>query len=140
MSLKEYVQHKTFCNRNRDWSEAQQALALCPDGPDKDEAYIEMYEKMEACTCGLDELLNSEQVRSSVGNSLEKFDVDGMPFRVGIKSIRDYFREHDKSQFEHWAYSYLNKLLTIELQNPEPSVATESDQGGADGKQHKQSL
>lgn len=32
--------------------------------------------------------------------------------REGLIKIRNYFGEHDKTTFEHWAYNFLNKLLT----------------------------
>lgn len=32
--------------------------------------------------------------------------------REGLIKIRNYFGEHDKTPFEHWAYNFLNKLLT----------------------------
>lgn len=54
---------------------------------------------------------------------IEQLNIDGMPLAVGIKSIRDYFGEHDRSQFEHWAYSYLNKLLNV-VMNDKRSAAT----------------
>lgn len=28
-----------------------------------------------------------------------------------LKRIRNYFGEHDKTLFEHWAYSYLDNVL-----------------------------
>jgi len=28
-----------------------------------------------------------------------------------LKRIRVYFGEHDKTIFEHWAYSFLDKLI-----------------------------
>ena len=28
-----------------------------------------------------------------------------------LKRIRNYFGEHDKTIFEHWAYSYLDNIL-----------------------------
>jgi hypothetical protein len=28
-----------------------------------------------------------------------------------LKRIRNYFGEHDKTLFEHWAYSYLDNIL-----------------------------
>ena len=28
-----------------------------------------------------------------------------------LKRVRNYFGEHDKTLFEHWAYSYLGNIL-----------------------------
>jgi hypothetical protein len=28
-----------------------------------------------------------------------------------LKRVRNYFGEHDKTLFEHWAYSYLDNIL-----------------------------
>ena len=28
-----------------------------------------------------------------------------------LKIVRNYFGKHDKTLFEHWAYSYLNDIL-----------------------------
>lgn len=28
-----------------------------------------------------------------------------------LKRIRNYFGQHDKTSFEHWAYAYLDKVL-----------------------------
>jgi hypothetical protein len=35
------------------------------------------------------------------GNSIEQ----------DLKRIRDYFGENDRTPFEHWAYSFLDKLI-----------------------------
>jgi len=55
--IKKYMQHLTHCNRMQDWTEAYIALADCPDGPDKEQAYIEMKQKQSQCTCGLEEAI-----------------------------------------------------------------------------------
>jgi hypothetical protein len=65
--LKKYGHHWSFCNKMQDWSEAQEALSLCPNGRDKDQAYIELYSKMNECTCGLDSILNAPEPTVEVG-------------------------------------------------------------------------
>jgi hypothetical protein len=34
-----------------------------------------------------------------------------IPDADSIRKLRNYFCEHDRTPFEHWAYDYLNKLL-----------------------------
>jgi len=33
-----------------------------------------------------------------------------------IIKLRDYFKEHDKTPFEHWAYTFLNNQLATDGQ------------------------
>jgi hypothetical protein len=78
---------------------------------------------------GENELLNKVQNdEPSVATESASSNVAGqIPFIVAIKSIRDYFGEHDKSQFEHWAYSYLNKLLQQNIEKSNVLFNTDID-------------
>jgi len=53
LEIEKYLTHLRTCNRMQDWTEAQEALSLCPDGADKEMAYEEMRTKMKTCTCGM---------------------------------------------------------------------------------------
>lgn len=57
--MEQYFQHLPTCNKISDWSEAQEALSLCPDGIDKETAYEEMRVKMNTCTCGMENCLKA---------------------------------------------------------------------------------
>lgn len=48
----QYMMHLPTCTIMQDWSEAEDALAHTPDGPDKDFAYGEMCTIRNTCSCG----------------------------------------------------------------------------------------
>lgn len=57
MAITTYLNHLPTCNLEQDWSEAEEALASCPPGPDTDAAYRELRERKTQCSCGMDKEL-----------------------------------------------------------------------------------
>lgn len=43
------------------------------------------------------------------GNSIDQFDAPD--FWDNIKKLREYFGEHDKTPFEHWAFNFFTSLM-----------------------------
>lgn len=58
----------------------------------------------------------AENLNTSPKYSLDIAGVSGSVFFTteevkDLKRVRNYFGEHDKTLFEHWAYSYLDNIL-----------------------------
>ncbi len=65
-----------------------------------------------------DEIQIGRQVNlaKTIMQTLRIHDVSGSVFFTteevkALKRVRNYFGEHDKTLFEHWAYSYLDNIL-----------------------------
>ena len=59
---------------------------------------------------------NAENSNIPLQPSLDIAGVSGSVFFTteevkDLKRVRNYFGEHDKTLFEHWAYSYLDNIL-----------------------------
>ena len=57
-----------------------------------------------------------QNLKNAVRQALNTADVSGSVFFTteevkDLKRVRNYFGEHDKTLFEHWAYSYLDNIL-----------------------------
>lgn len=118
--INKYLVHNPICNKMHDWTEAQETLAMCPDGPDKDEAYEEMKRLMNKCTCGLEGIIEKENSRKA-----QKIDAVILDIAVDVQNelLRqarkagiddqqtDTINENTIAVFEHNKQKYINRIL-----------------------------
>jgi len=118
--IEKYLVHNPICNKMHDWTEAQETLSLCPDGPDKNDAYEEMYRLMNKCTCGLEDIINKD--RASKEQKIDSIildisiDVQNELLRqcneMGLDDEQtDFLDRNTIGIFEHNKQKYINKLL-----------------------------
>jgi vacuolar-type H+-ATPase subunit H len=102
--LQPYLHHKKSCNLEQDWTEAQQAMG---DTPEKfrDEswhlAYNEMREKMQTCTCGANDIIES------IVDELESLQEDKISDEdkviLGEPDKLNFLKQRSNEDIEKWA-------------------------------------